>query len=280
MSKNKIEIKKIFTKRRPETHKGSYGKVFILAGSTGMLGAAILCSRGALRSGAGLVYLALPGSSLDAVNVVTPEVITLKANHIWDIESQALKMDAVAVGPGLGDRKKLGLELVKRLSRGRYKGVVVLDADGLIAFERDPSLLAKTGLNLIVTPHPGEMARLTRQSIAEVQKDRVRAAVEAARKWHCLVVLKGNKTVIADREGNKYINNSGNPGMATAATGDVLTGMIAGLAAQGKTAWEAATAGVYLHGLAGDLAAREKGEPSMIASDLVEQIPYAIQKAR
>jgi len=280
MLKNKPDIKKILPPRRPQTHKGDYGRVFVLAGSEGMQGAAVLCCRGALRTGAGLVYLGTETRAIDLITFTTPEVISVNANFLWDFADRAEKMDVIAVGPGLGNRKNLGRALLKRLSRNHFKGVVILDADGLNAFENDVATLGRLGLNLIATPHPGEMARLAKQSVETVQKDRTRSAVEAARKWHCLVVLKGHKTVIADREGNKYINNSGNPGMATAATGDVLTGMIAGLAAQGKTAWEAATVGVYLHGLAGDLAAREKGEQSLIASDLVEQIPYAIQKAR
>jgi ADP-dependent NAD(P)H-hydrate dehydratase / NAD(P)H-hydrate epimerase len=280
MSKNKPapdEIKKLFPPRRPESHKGDYGKVFIQAGSEGMLGAALLCSRGALRVGAGLVYLGVPLKARDAVNLATPEVITIGGDNAADYFSSLEKSDAAALGPGLGWRRSLARELLFKLSEARFGGTVVLDADGLNAFIGDLTGLKKLGLRLVLTPHAGEMARLLDRKAAEIQANREKVAAETAKLLGCVVVLKGWRTVVADTGGSLYINNTGNPGMAGGGSGDVLTGMIAGLAGQGAAPREAALAGVYLHGLAGDLAAKEKGEYGMTASDLVEKIPDALQ---
>ncbi|MFA4905442.1 MAG: NAD(P)H-hydrate dehydratase [Candidatus Margulisiibacteriota bacterium] len=260
-------------KRKPNTHKGDYGKVFILAGSEGMLGAAILCSRGALRVGAGLVYLEVPEKSKEAVNLATPEVVMATRDT-------ALKCSALAVGPGLGWRRTAARDLLFKLNDDRITCPVVLDADGLMAFVNDIGSLQKLNLNLILTPHPGEMGRLLNRRSEEIQKNREKVAGEAAKLFNCVVVLKGNRTLIADNTGKIATNETGNPGMATAGMGDVLTGMIAGLAGQGWSPFEAAVTGVHLHGLAGDLAAKEKGEYGMIASDLVEMIPAAILKAK
>lgn len=266
-------------KRKPNTHKGDYGKVFILAGSEGMLGAAVLCSRGALRAGAGLVYLGVPKRSRDAVNIATPEVIVPGGDRARDFETAIQKADAVAIGPGLGSRRNIGRDLILMLSKENFAGPVILDADGLTAFVEESSLFGKLGLKLILTPHPGEMARLLGKTVAEVQRSREKVASAAAKSFGSIVVFKGHRTVVADKSGKIYVNRTGNPGMATAGVGDVLTGMIAGLAAQGFSPWDAAVSGVYVHGLAGDLAAEEKGEYGMIAEDLIEKIPYAIQKS-
>lgn len=277
MSKNnKIEIKELFPKRRPESHKGDYGKVFLLAGSEGMLGAGVLCSRGALRVGAGLVYLAVPSKARDIVNLATPEVIVIGADKVPDYFTAAVSADAIALGPGLGERRGQARELLLKLNSEKYAGPVIIDADGLNAFAGDLSALLKLKLKLILTPHPGEMARLLGQTIEQVQKNREKTAVETAQRFNCVVVLKGHRTIVADSRGASYINNTGNPGMASGGVGDVLTGLIAGLAAQGAAPFNAAAAGVYLHGLAGDLAAKEKGEYGLIASDLIDHVPEAI----
>lgn len=272
-----VEIKKLFPKRKKESHKGDYGRVFLLAGSAGMLGAGVLCSRGALRAGAGLVYLAVPGKCRDIVNLATPEVIVIGADKASDYFTAAVAADAIAVGPGLGERRVQARELLGKLNREKYAGPVIIDADGLNAFAGDLAALLNLKLKLILTPHPGEMARLLGQTIEAVQKNREKTAAATAKRLNCVVVLKGHRTIVADSQGASYINNTGNPGMASGGVGDVLTGLIAGLAAQGKSPFQAAAAGVYLHGLAGDLAAKEKGEYGMIASDLVEKIPHALQ---
>jgi NAD(P)H-hydrate epimerase len=254
-------------KRKLDTHKGDYGKVFILAGSEGMLGAAVLCSRGALRVGAGLVYLSVPRNLRDVANLATPEVIISN-------EDPAYSADAIAIGPGLGVRSRSARDLLYRLNLKKVKVPIVLDADGLNAFP------GKLDLNLILTPHPGEMGRLLDLSTSEVQKKREKVALKAAQLFNCIVVLKGQHTVIADKSGKVSVNKTGNPGMASAGMGDVLTGMIAGLAGQGIGSYDAAVWGVYLHGLAGDLAAKQKGEYGLIASDVVDKIPEAILQAQ
>jgi ADP-dependent NAD(P)H-hydrate dehydratase / NAD(P)H-hydrate epimerase len=278
MSKNnKSEIKKLFPKRRPNSHKGDYGKVFLLAGSEGMLGAAVLSSRGALRAGAGLVYLSVPGRCRDSVNLATPEVIVVAGDNVADYFEAAASAAAVAIGPGLGLRRAQAKEFILKLDQRKYDNPVIIDADGLNAFAGDLAALQNLKLKLILTPHPGEMARLLGQPIEAVQKNRKKTAVETAKLLNCVVVLKGHQTIVADSQGASYINKTGNPGMASGGVGDVLTGLIAGIVAQGANPFKAAVAGVYLHGLAGDLAVKEKGEYGMIASDLVEKIPYALQ---
>ena len=265
-----LKIKQLLPKRKSDSFKGDYGKLLVVAGSEGMLGAAILTSRGALRVGTGLVYLNVPAKVKELANLATPEVIISP--------ELTNRYDAVAIGPGLGSRRKIVPGLLAKLNRMKYSRPVVIDADGLNALVGKTGSLENLGLNLILTPHPGEMARLLNKTTKEIQKIRDKVALHAARSFNCVVVLKGHRTVVASPEGKLYINKTGNPGMATAGVGDVLTGMIAGLAAQGLSAWDAAVAGVYLHGLAGDMAAKEKGQYGMIASDLIEQIPYAISK--
>ena len=257
-------------KRKADTHKGDYGKVLIVAGSPGMTGAAVLASRGALRSGAGLVYLSVPKELVNFVDTITPEVITLSFDQIKDI-----KPDAVAIGPGLGTSDRARNALSSVVSR---PSSVIIDADAINILAKNPNLLEKSKANLILTPHPGEMGRLIGKSVQYVQANRIKVAKDAAKKFNCIVVLKGNKTVVASPSGKNYVNSTGNPGMAKGGMGDVLTGMIAGLSGQGISPWDAAVAGVYLHGLAGDLAAKEKGEYSMTASDLIDKVPNAIQQ--
>ncbi|MEE8638020.1 MAG: NAD(P)H-hydrate dehydratase [Candidatus Margulisiibacteriota bacterium] len=268
----KGRISKLLPRRKPATHKGDYGRVLIVAGSPGMTGAAVLAARGALRSGAGLTYLAVPRNLVNFVDSMTPEVITLPFEKIKNI-----KADAIAIGPGLGvteQTKKLLSSLVLRPTP------LVIDADALNVISKDLNILkkAKAKAKVIITPHPGEMSRLIKRSVEYVQKNRVSVAKEVAQRLRCMVVLKGYKTVMAHPSGRSFTNPTGNPGMASGGVGDVLTGMLAGFLAQGIAAWEASVLAVYLHGLAGDLAAKEKNQHGVIASDLVEKIPYAIRK--
>ncbi|MFH1361807.1 MAG: NAD(P)H-hydrate dehydratase [bacterium] len=274
MWKNKFSI--LLPKRKSESHKGDYGWVLIVAGSSGMSGAAILASRGSLRSGAGLTYLAVPKKLVDQVDLATPEVITLSFDQIKNI-----KPNVMVIGPGLGLSSN-SVNLIKKLltSHASYLTSFILDADALNIIAKDPGLLkkAQAKAKVIITPHPGEMARLIKKKVEYVQANRRRVAKEFAQKNKCIVVLKGYQTIVADPCGELLQNSTGNPGMATAGVGDVLAGMIGALVAQGILPFEAATLGVYLHGLAGDLAASEKGEYSLIASDLVEKIPNALRK--
>lgn len=280
MSKNnKLDIvQKCFPERKAEAHKGDFGKVFIHAGSEGMLGAAILASRGAFRTGAGLVYLGVPAKSRDIINVSTPEVIAVGGDSAKDFSNSIQKSDVIAVGPGLGWRRTIARDLLFELSEKKYTSPVIVDADALMAFVGETATFTKLGLKLILTPHAGEMARLLGKLSSEIQKDREKVAVATAKILKCTVVLKGYRTIVADEAGQVYINDTGNPGMATGGVGDVLTGMIAAIAARGTGTFESAAAGVYLHGFAGDLAAKEKGEEGIIASDLIEKIPDAIQQ--
>jgi len=272
--------------RRSETHKGDVGHVFVVAGSTGLSGAAALCSLGALRAGAGLVTLGMPQSLADIMAVKLTEVMTkplpetkagsLSLHAESEIVSCAERMDVVAIGPGLSQQsatKQLVQRVLPRLSKP-----CVLDADGLNAIADDPRVLKRTTHPVVLTPHPGEMGRLIRLSVDEVQRDRERIAKEFATQYRVVLVLKGHRTLIANLDGELSVNETGNPGMASGGCGDVLTGVIAGLIGQGITVYEAARLGVYLHGLAGDLAADEVGPVGLIASDLLDRIPATIKQ--
>jgi len=265
-----LKINRILPKRKKDSHKGTYGRVLIVAGSAGMTGAGVLASRAALRSGSGLVHLAVPKDLVNFVDSLTPEVITLPFYDIPKIEA-----DAVAIGPGIGS-SPASKELVRRLATG--DGKLVIDADALNAIAKKPSLLKKAKAKIVITPHPGEMSRLIKKSIKYVQANREKVAKQAAKEFKCVVVLKGHQTVVANPAGEVYLNKTGNPGMATAGAGDVLTGMIVSFLGQNISVFDAAALSVYVHGLAGDLAAKAKGEYGMIASDIVEKIPNALQK--
>ena len=272
--------------RAPEAHKGDAGRVFLLAGSRGMSGAAALCTMGALRTGAGLVTLGIPKSLHDpmveklteAMLAALPETKdgSLSLQGLAQIAAAIERMDAVGIGPGLSQQAQTK-ELVRQLLPMIAKPLV-LDADGLNALAEDLGLLRKRPLPIILTPHPGEMGRLARLSPDDVQRDRERIAREFAVKHKVVVVLKGHHTVVADYEGRMWINDTGNPGMASGGCGDVLTGMIAGLLGQKLSLWDSARLGAYLHGLAGDLAAADRGQIGLIASDLVDRIPAAIRQ--
>ncbi len=267
-------------------HKGDAGRVFLLAGSVGLSGAAALCTLGALRVGAGLVTLGIPKSLhppmaeklTEAILKVLPETKagSLSLQALPEIVTTADGMDAVAIGPGLSqhpETNSLVQQLLPRITRP-----LVLDADGLNALADDVGILRKLSLPIIVTPHPGEMARLIRLSAEEVQRDRVGIAQEFATRYNVVVVLKGHETIVASFDGATYLNDTGNPGMASGGCGDVLTGVIAGLLGQRLPLFDAARLGAYLHGLAGDLAANDVGEVGLIASDLAARIPQAIRQ--
>lgn len=270
--------------RRPDTHKGDYGRVFVLAGSLGMTGAACLCSTAALRAGSGLVTLGVPESLHGIVASQMPCIMThpLPETHVkslselgrQDILDFSRRFDAIAIGPGLSqyqETKRLVLWLLQNLEIP-----VVLDADGINALADNPSVLDQVKKEVVLTPHPGEMARLLgAASSGEVQSNRMATAGAFVKgKKKATLVLKGHQTIVMNEE-RFYLNETGNPGMATAGAGDVLTGMIAAFVGQGYTPFDAAQLGVYLHGLAGDIAAQQKGEISMIATDILDSLPGA-----
>jgi len=276
--------------RRLNAHKGDFGHIFILAGSPRFSGAAVLCSAGAMRAGAGLVTLGISKSLNNAIIKIKPKEVmtfplpetregTLSASSYRKIKDFAKDVDVLVVGPGLTQNKSTQALVRKVVSK--IGKPTIIDADGLNALVGHLKVLRNTQYsirNTILTPHPGEIARLLGISIKEVQSKRKEIAEKFAKDYKVTVVLKGHNTVVADYKGNLYINRTGNPGMATAGSGDILTGMIAAFLGQGLNAFDAAKYAVYLHGLAGDLAAKEKTEISLIASDIIDKIPEAIKK--
>ncbi len=274
-------------KRKRDTHKGDYGHVFVLAGSRGLTGAAALCANASLRAGAGLVTLGIPSSLNLMMEKKLTEVMTfplpetrkaaLSLRAKSDILNKAKGADVVILGPGLSrhpETQKLIRQLIVNI-----KKPMVLDADALNAISEDVAVLKKIRRGYIVTPHPGEMSRLIKKSTVYIKNNRLTVAKKFSNNYNAVVVLKGAGTVVTERGAKKhYINKSGNPGMATAGSGDVLTGIIGGFLAQGLALFEAARLAVYVHGVAGDLAAREKGEISLVASDILDKVPPAIKK--
>ncbi len=275
--------------RAVEANKGSYGHVLVIGGSLGKAGAAAMAGFSALRAGAGLSTVATPKSVLATVAAYHPEVMTepLAETEHGTISLQAvglpldalLKLKTIAIGPGIS-RNSETAEFVRTIVTRGDKSLVV-DADALSAFEGAADKLNGHGRSLIITPHPGEMSRLTGLSVAEIQANRLEVARKFAREHTVIVVLKGHRTLIAAPDGLVWVNSTGNPGMATGGTGDVLTGMVAALIAQHpQHALEATALAVYLHGLAGDLACESVGENSLVATDVVRFLPQAFTRMR
>jgi NAD(P)H-hydrate epimerase len=268
--------------RASDAHKGDFGHVLIVAGSLGKTGAAHLAAMGALRSGAGLVTVACPRSVVPIVAALGAEYMTEPlAEENGHVAPAALERilelpaDVIAVGPGLGAGE--GTRCVVRGLIERSGVPLVLDADALNAFAGEAQALrGREGLDIVVTPHPGEMARLAGTATDDVQKDRIGIAREFAVGHHLYVVLKGHRTLVASPEGKVGVNLTGNPGMATGGTGDVLTGMIAAWLAQLLDAESAARLAVYLHGHAGDLSDADEGEHAMTAGDIVAHLGDAL----
>jgi len=263
--------------RRPDSHKGDYGHVLVVGGAVGMTGAPILCGQAALRSGAGLVSLAVPEVVYSIIaRKAAPELMVHPLPKALPVLLK--RADVIAIGPGLS-RGSVQRNLVRRLL-ARSKQPAVIDADGIIALKGLKKLKRPTGAGgVVITPHPGEMANLLGISIKEVQSNRKKIAGKTAKRLGAIVVLKGHRTVTASPSGRVSINTTGNPGMATAGMGDVLTGVIAALIGQGLAAFNAAAAGVYLHGLAGDLAAKKVGQVSLTAGDVLAHLPAAFQRS-
>jgi NAD(P)H-hydrate epimerase len=269
--------------RAADTHKGTYGHVCIVAGSPGKTGAGALASMAALRTGAGLASFALPHSLNAAMEAKLTEVMTIplpeSAPGVLGGEATKQLMEwlegksALILGPGLGTHPET-VRCVHEVLR-QVRIPTVLDADGLNALATDPESFSGIQAPLVLTPHPGELARLRRTTTAAIQADRLTAAQDTARACKAVVVLKGAHTVIAEPEGALYINLTGNAGMATAGSGDVLSGMIGALLGQGYSPTVAAQVAVYSHGLAGDLAAATVGERALIAGDLLAALPRA-----
>ena len=299
------EFRRMPFHRKADSNKGLYGHALIVAGSVGKAGAAAMAAQGALRAGAGLVTVATPEPVLATVAGFAPEVMTEPlhatpagtiARDVFDSGGFAKILkgkNALAMGPGLTTQEETRQFVKAVVANLSVPGMptaangaavpVILDADGLNAFDGCAKELRGNGRFLAVTPHPGEMGRLIGCTPKEVQANRLEIARKAAADWNAHVILKGNWTVIAAPDGRAWINSTGNPGMSSGGTGDVLTGMLAGLAAQfgAEKNWaETLALGVYLHGMAGDLAAEEFGEAPLVATDLIRCIPAAFAQLR
>ncbi|MDD4182603.1 MAG: NAD(P)H-hydrate dehydratase [Candidatus Omnitrophica bacterium] len=280
-----MKLPKQLLKRKTNTHKGDYGYVFVLGGSPGLTGAVALCANAALRIGAGLVRAGVPESlsNVLAVKVTEATVLALKEDRGYlslqafgEILKLLERIDVIALGGGAYQTpsvRSLLLKVIKEINKP-----MVIDADGLNALSTDLNVLKeRKQKNIVLTPHMVEFSRLTKLTIEEIKDKRKELVKEFAFKYNLTLVLKGNRTLVSDGK-TLFENNTGNPGMATAGCGDVLTGIIAGLMAQGLDALSAARFGVYIHGLSGDLAAKEKTETCLIASDIIEYLPAAIKK--
>jgi len=284
-----IDFAPLLAPRKPDANKGSYGHVLVIGGSIGKAGAAAMAGFSALRAGAGLSTVATPKSVLATVASFHPELMTepLAETERGTISLQAvgpgldalLARKTIAIGPGLSLNAETA-EFVRTVGTRGDKSLVI-DADGLNAFAGSADKLNGRGRTLVITPHPGEMSRLTGLTIADVQSNRLEVSRNFAREHELIVVLKGHRTLIAAPDGAIWVNPTGNPGMATGGTGDILTGMIAGLLAQHpQQPLEATALAVYLHGLTGDLAREAVGEQSLVATDLVRFLPQAFSEMR
>jgi len=271
----------------PRLSKKDFGHLLIIAGSPTMLGASALCSLAAMRSGAGLVTAAVPrGLNLTLQkkisNVVMTKLLAQSRSGAYSLKAyDELKkswdqFDAIAIGPGLG--REGGTQQMARQIIMHCPKPLVVDADALFALAGHTDILKKAAGPRILTPHVGEMSRLTGQTIKEIEASRVKTACDFARGFNCVLLLKGPRTVIASSQGKTSINQTGNVGMATAGSGDVLTGMITAFWGQGMSPFDAAKYGAYYHGRAGDLAARAHGKWGMIALDIIDHIKDSYEK--
>ena len=276
-------VKSMFTARKRATHKGDYGKLLIVTGSPGMTGAGCLAAEAALTAGAGLVYLAVPGSLAQIYETSVTEAITICAGSNIErtisydsaeaIANYSARMDAVAIGPGMSTDPETAKAIRKIISS--VQKPLVIDADALTAIASDIAVLERLNAPAVLTPHEAEMARLIGTAVVNVKRNRIAVAREFAQKFKVTLILKGYHSIVATPEGRAYVNPTGNPGMATAGSGDVLTGMITAFIGAGMPVPDAALAAVYLHGLSGDLAAAELGERSMRSSDIIRYMHAA-----
>jgi len=316
----KEEVFSLLPQRRRYSNKGDYGHVLIIAGSRGKTGAALMAAKACLRSGAGLVTIGVPESLADIFQSRVTEEMTLilpdmgngmlsekAAGAVLDFLKE--RADVVAIGPGIG--VTAGIRRLMKTLIQHSTAPLVIDADGINSLQGERGLFSKSKAPIIVTPHPGEMARLLQRSavrthqsapppippprggrvregvkstrselLTKIEQDRINTALSFAKETGTYLVLKGVPTIIAEPAGRAYVNSTGNPGMATAGTGDVLTGMISGFLGQGLKALDASILGVYMHGLAGDIAATEKGAYSLIATDIIDNLPAAFHSLK
>lgn len=277
-------VKKEFylNNRNKESNKGDYGRLGIIAGSKGMAGSNYLASMAALRTGSGLVYSLVPSSLEEIMQIKSTEIIVrgistagdfFNKESIDEVMDTIKDFDAVAIGPGLGRNEETGI-FVREILKN-FNGSTVLDADGINLVTLD--FLSKLEKDLVITPHPKEFSRLIDKPVKEIQANREDITAKFAKDIGKTILLKGNKTIVASAKADLYVNQTGNPGMATAGSGDVLTGIIGSLLGQGYGIFEAGKLGAYFHGLAGDIGAEKKGEASLIASDIIGFLPKALK---
>jgi hydroxyethylthiazole kinase-like uncharacterized protein yjeF len=279
-------VDRFLPRREPTAHKGSCGKLFILAGARGYTGAACLAGESAIRSGVGLCYLGVPAGLNPIFEIKLTEVITrplpdiakkqcLALRGIGEIRQYLKNADAAVIGPGLGTHHETK-ELVRRIVSD-LNIPAIIDADGLNAFEGHSDKFVECNAPIVLTPHPGELSRLIDADVRTIAADRMSYAIEAASRFNCVVLLKGAPTFVADPSGNTYLNPTGNAGMAIGGCGDILSGIIGSLLAQGVTSLEAACVGAYVHGLAADIAVQEYGPTALIPSDIILCLADAYQ---
>lgn len=272
----------LLPQRRPDGHKGDFGKLFILAGSTGLTGAAALAAKASARCGLGLVTVGCPRSLNPILETKLTEAMTyplpdvakkgvLAKRGLGEIRKRIIEIDAVIIGPGIG-RHFETRDLIQRLV-GTLDKPAIIDADGLNAFEKDRDALTCDHHKLVLTPHPGEFKRLIDDDIPNDLFGLYNLVRDYARKYNAVVVLKGSPTIVVDTDGQLFLNPTGNDGMATGGTGDVLSGIVGSFLAQGLSPLNSAICGVYIHGVTGDLAAAEYGRRSLIAGDLIDFLP-------
>lgn len=288
----KKDVSLMIPERQKYSHKGDYGHILIIAGSKGKTGAAFMCAKSCLRAGAGLVTIGVPESLMDIFQSRATEEMTLALPDRGDgtlsstasgkiLEFLSAKADALAIGPGISDTNDIK-KIVSEIVLGSTKPMV-LDADAINSLRGKSEILGNAKAPLILTPHPGEMERLldkTKYKISDIEENRIETALAFSRQTGTYLVLKGAPTIIAEPEGRAYINSTGNSGMATGGSGDVLTGMIASFLGQGLNPLDASILGVFMHGYSGDIAASKKGEHSLIASDIIDSIPETFLSMR
>lgn len=280
------ELFNMLPKREKNSHKGTYGKVAIVSGSRGMLGASYLATMSALKSGSGLVYTVLPESLFEimSIKLIEPILKSAKDNQkgyfikesLHDILCHIDESNVLAIGPGMGydkDRAFIIKEIINK-----YNNPIVIDADGINCLAMNLEILENHKQPIVITPHPGEFARMINVTVEEIEENRIYYSKLISKKYNIIVVLKGFNTIVAYPNEEIYINKTGNPGMATAGSGDLLTGMIASFIGQKIDIENAVKLGVYLHGLAGDMASEYMGEYGLIATDILNQIPNSIKK--
>jgi len=277
----------ILFNRPQNSHKGSFGHLFVIAGSPGMTGAAALTCMAALRSGCGMVTLGISKSLFEIMEVKLTEIIkkplaetkdkTLSLRSFLNIKNFSKSCSALAIGPGLSRQKETQRFIRKIITELNMP--MVIDADAINALDGHAPILKKAKGPVVLTPHPAEMGRLIKKETSFVQKNRINLTKSFANNYNLTLVLKGYETLVCEGK-NFYVNNTGNSGMASAGAGDVLAGIIGSFLAQGIGEFEAAKLGAYVHGLAGDLALKDKGQLSLIAGDLIDYLPLAFRKIK